>query len=376
MSEKVRILYVTDVLRRRFGVTSVIMNYVTHLNLDELQIDILAYENSEIDVVQELKARGASVLYMPTLGLKNIPMFIGYMRTFFAEHTYDIVHSHFNQLDNIIFSIARKNGVNACISHSHSLKLSENPIKALRNRAMFLGAEKKADYWAACSEMAGVALFGDSFTTSLKKVIINNGIHCDRYNYNDAHREKIRKELGILENEIVLGHVGSFKPVKNQAFLIDVLFQLKKRDSKYCLVLVGDGETKSEAEKKVRELGLEQSVKFVGARANIQEYLSAIDVFVMPSFHEGLGIAAVEAQANGLECVISDSVPQEVDLTGVHFVSLKKDSYEWAETIDSLQHIHHPEYNDIVKKAGYDTESVCEDLMHFYCRIAKNEVEK
>ena len=134
---------------------------------------------------------------MPKLSLRNFIYFKKFIKEFFKNHNYDIVHSHFNQIDGIIFPIVKKLNNSICISHSHNTKLSENFFKAFRNRLMCINIKRNADLWAACSETAGIALFGKKFKKSSKSLIIHNGIDCNKFIYNNFYREKIRNELNI-----------------------------------------------------------------------------------------------------------------------------------------------------------------------------------
>lgn len=143
----------------------------------------------------------------------------------------------------------------------------------------------------------------------------------------------LKKEFNIKENEIILGNVGSFSENKNQSFLIKSLYELHKNNKNYRLILVGDGEMRKKLKKEVVILGLQEYVLFTGVRSDIPEIMHLFDIFLFPSIHEGLGIVAIEAQASGVPCIISDSVPHEVEL-GVGLVKfLSLDVNKWIEMI-------------------------------------------
>ena len=365
----IKVLYISDTLKQRFGVTSVIMNYINYFDMKEIKVDLLVYDDSEPDVIEKLKCKGCNVYFMPKLSIKSVGSFKKIINNFFENNKYDIVHSHFNQVDSIIFPIARKNGVKYCISHSHNTKLSDNRIKAIRNRIMCFNIGKNADYLAACSEAAGNFLYGKKAFSSDKRLIINNGVDCSKFSFDRNSREEIRKEFNIDENSILIGNIGSFKIQKNQSFLIDIFNELSKLDNKYILMLVGDGEKKSEIIEKVINYGLKDKVIFTGVRKDIPKILSALDAFILPSLYEGLPVIGIEAQASGLECVFSNTITKEVDLTGVIFVDLAEPVSKWAEIISKLSFKHdESNYNKISKK-GYDIKRESKKLESFYKNI-------
>ena len=365
-NRKINILYVVDTLMQRKGITAVVTNYLRNFNWGELQVDILAYSDSESEILDEYKKLGANIYFMPKLGLFNFIKFYVYINNFFKNHKYQIVHSHLFQLDFIIFPIARKNGTLTCISHSHNTRFSDHKLKAIRNKLMSLNINNNADIWAACSVDAGVALFGKKFEKSKKGIVIKNGINCNIYEFSENLRIRIRKELEISENEIVLGHVGRMSLQKNQSFIIDILVELCKYDKRYKVVFVGDGPLYLSLKSKVHGMQLDKQVIFLGTRNDVHEIYNVFDFFVYPSIYEGLGIAAIEAQANGLECFISNHVPKDVDLTSVNFLDINSSAYEWAKEIYNRIPQRHIEYNNIVKSRGYDIHTTALNLQHFY----------
>lgn len=350
----IKVLYISDNLKQRFGVTSVIMNYLELIPDENVKIDLLVYEGSEPQMVEKAKRFGAYVFFMPELGLKSIRDYCDFMRSFFGLHHYDIIHSHFNQIDSIVFPIARKAGVKKCISHSHNTKLSDNRLKSIRNRVMCWNIGWNADVLAACSEKAGEALFGKRFKNSKKKLIIRNGVNIERFRFDIDKRNEIRSSLNIEDDVILLGHVGSFKIQKNQTYLINIIENLIKTNKNYKLVFVGDGETKKNIEEEVKNKGLCDYVIFAGVRSDVDKILSAIDIFVLPSLYEGLPVIGIEAQAAGLQCLFADTITKEVDLTGQTFLELKDDCIEWVNAIISAQHTHHMEYADEISNRGYN----------------------
>jgi len=368
----INVLIVNHNLVLQSGITTVIRNLIENTDLNTIAYTIVTGPDPRNNN-EYFENLGVKVVTMPKLSILGLNRFISFFKRFFSENRFDIVHSHFSQIENTIFPMARKYGVKKCISHSHSAKLSESPLKAAIYKIMCFGLSKRADFCAACSEQAGIALYGRSFPSLKNKLILRNGIECQKYAYDEAARLELRKEYSISDNCNVIGHVGRFSAGKNQIFLVRLLEELNKRGKDYILFLVGAGETKEKIEQLVSELGLKNRVVFTGGKDNVSYFLNVFDVFVMPSTHEGLGIAAIEAQANGLECILSNAIPKEADLTGVTFLNLDDPIEKWADVVDYMPKVRHKGYNKMVIGAGYDIHNVGAELTDFYKALIINE---
>lgn len=135
------------------------------------------------------------------------------------------------------------------------------------------------------------------------------------------------------------------------------------------LLLIGDGQLRKDIEKKVHELSMDSHVTFLGTRTDVNELLSAADVFLFPSIHEGLPMSLLEAQCSGLPCVISDRVPQEACLTDlVCRLSLSADVKDWADAIihSAAMQRNRQSYAQQIADAGYDIEENAQWLQTFY----------
>jgi glycosyltransferase involved in cell wall biosynthesis len=212
----------------------------------------------------------------------------------------------------------------------------------------------------ACSTDAGVFLFNKKDFEVCK-----NGIHCDRFIYSEALRKHIRNKYGIAEQTYVIGSVGQFRKQKNYAWLSKPLADLVMRGKDVCLLLVGDGECREEIERAFTEAGVLDKVIFAGVQADTAPFYSAMDIFVLPSLFEGLGIVAVEAQANGLPCILSEGVPSETALgNSVRYLPL--DSPEkWADALAQMPQ-RCENGGETVHAAGYDISATTAMLQEFY----------
>ncbi|SJN37874.1 Glycosyltransferase [Marinilactibacillus psychrotolerans 42ea] len=203
--------------------------------------------------------------------------------------------------------------------------------------------------------------------------LINNGIDCDKFNFNPETRAKVRKALKV-NDKFVVGHVGRFANEKNHSFLIDTFVEIYKEKNNSVLVLAGDGELLDSLKEKVLRLGIKNNVLFLGSRNDINEIMQAMDVFILPSTFEGLGIVAIEAQAVGLPCYVSDRVPEAVGITElVSHVSLKHSPKIWARQVllDNLSNISRRSYIDEIKKNNYDVNDLSKWMETYYINLGK-----
>ena len=366
---KIKVLYILDSLKQRFGVTAVAMNYFRNIDTNRVQIDFLVLEDSEKAIVDEITQAGSNVYFMPRLSLKNIKEFIDFYNTFFKIHNdYKIVHSHFNQIDSIVFPIAKKHGVKHCISHSHNTKYSDYRIRAIRNWAMCIPLKYLADTWAACGIKAGEFLYGKNFMKSKKHLVINNAIDTEKFKYCVGTRKKIRQEYGIT-NEFIIGNVGSLKIQKNQQYLINVFSDLKKKhlsDWHYKLMIVGDGDLKDELHKLAIDLGVADDTIFTGSKSNVNELLQAMDVFVLPSLYEGLPVIGIEAQASGIPCLFSDTITTEVNICNTRFFKLNENKKEWILGIEEAEKFVREDSSELIRTKGFCINDEAEMLTNYY----------
>ena len=111
--------------------------------------------------------------------------------------------------------------------------------------------------------------------------------------------------------------------------------ELLKQDPNFCLILIGDGPTRSRIEVKINDLGIHKNVKVLGLRDDVPSLMNLFDIFILPSLYEGFGIVLLEAQACGLPCVVSENIQPEVDmgLGLIHKVNLNNIPL-WTHTIN------------------------------------------
>lgn len=314
------------------GVESVVMNYYRNIDRNKVQFDFLCSESSTDIPYEEIEKLGGRVFIVPNY--TKVVKYQKELKKIFKENNYKIVHSHINTLSVFPLRAAKKAGVPVRIAHSHSTTNKKEKKKNLLKQVLRPFSRVYATDYMCCSELAGRWLFGDKEYDKGNVYLLNNAIDLDKFKYNESLRKEKRKELGISDDTLVIGHVGRFVEQKNHRFLIDVFNGVHKQEENSILLLAGQGPLMEEMKEKVKILGIEESVKFLGQRNDINELYQAFDVFCLPSLYEGLPVVGVEAQATGLLCIFSDDMTKETKvLDTTRFMSLDDTVEVWANKI-------------------------------------------
>lgn len=370
--EPIRILYVNGGPMNRGGIESYMMNYYRHFDRNKIQVDFVALGLQRAAYDDEIESLGGKMYYIP----KKSKNYIGYikgLRDIFKSGKYKIVHTHMDAIGMTVLKEAKKFNIPVRIAHSHNTQhLTNNPIKLRVLEYARKNINKYATHMFACSEEAGRWLFGDNEFDKGKVQIVKNAIDIDKYKYNEKKRSKIRKENNISDSDFVIGHVGRFDYQKNHKFLIEVFAQVVKKNKDTKLILVGNGELKDEIEKIVNEMKIDKNIIFLDFCDNVNEIYSALDLFVLPSNFEGLGIVAIEAQVSGLPCLLSDKVPLESKISdNVKYIKL---DYEiWIRNICNLIDTNNERglSEKDVDKFGYNINIEARKLENRYIELCK-----
>ncbi|WP_261179251.1 glycosyltransferase [Anaerobacillus sp. CMMVII] len=217
----------------------------------------------------------------------------------------------------------------------------------------------------ACSKKAGEWLFGQEIASTKELTVLNNAVNVEEFGFNQIDRMKVRRELKARDS-LVIGHIGRFNKQKNHEFMIDIFKEVHEKLPNAILVLVGEGHLRVDIEKKVKKIGLEENVRFLGVRKDIANLMQGFDLFLFPSLFEGLPVVLVEAQAAGLNCIVSDTITTETNVTGrLNFLSLNDPPSVWADTILSTSY-GHEETAEILREKGYDTVTMAKWLTGYY----------
>lgn len=363
----IRILHVIGVMNRG-GAESMIMNLYRQIDRSKIQFDFVEHTNMQAVFDEEILSLGGRIYHCPRFTGKNYYTYKKWWKRFFQTDgsTYQIVHGHIGSTAAIYLKEAKKNGSFA-IAHSHSAG-TDNSLKSYLYRILSFPTRFIADYFFACSKEAGIERYGKKNYYSSNFVLFKNGIDTNKYVYNKEIRNLMRDKYNI-SNEIVIGHVGRFVVAKNHEFILDIFCEFLKRVKDSKLILIGDGPLRNKIESKAKNLGIFDNIIFTGSIPNVNKYLQMIDVFLFPSIYEGLPFALVEAQAAGLPCIISDSIPRECNIVNdlVISLSLKASITEWINRILNVsKQINRVDTSKIICDSGYDIKETTKWLEEFY----------
>lgn len=372
--EPIRILNMFTILNRG-GAETIAMNYYRHIDRSKVQFDFLVHRQTRGQYEDEIEELGGRIYRMMPIYPQNFNKYQKKVRDFFNEHKeYKIVHSHMSELGCYALIEAEKQGIPIRICHAHSAHRDFN-VKMIVRNYFKMRMRPYITHMFTCSLDSGIWLYGEK--NKSKFITQNNGIDAKKFCYNYNKAMKIRKELKI-ENKFVIGHVGRFNKVKNHSFLIDIFFEVYKREPNSVLILVGEGELENKIKSKVTKLGISDAVKFLGVRADIHRIFQAFDVFLFPSLFEGLPVTVIEAQASGLNCIVSNTITNEVNITGmVKYLSLQDSPETWANAIFQYKNGYLRENMfKTIACAGYDVEENAKWLEQFYLNEYKKIEDK
>lgn len=281
------------------------------------------------------------------------------------QERYDVIHAHTMFNSGWAMRAGKRCGVPVRIAHSHSaLIVRRTAVKRMYESYMRSMILRCATHYVACGQRAGERLYGAKAYHKAGTTLLN-GIDTEAFAFSPSAREKIRQRSG-LEDHFVIGHVGHLAEVKNQSFLIHLMPELLKRRPDAVLLLLGEGGDRPKLEAQLQSLGLQDQVIMTGNVSNVNEYLSAMDVFAFPSLYEGMPLSIVEVQANGLPCVISNRVPEDVFVTDLLMPLPLENEAEWVDTILRSRRTEPESYAEIVRNQGLDSHAFLEKIYQIY----------
>lgn len=320
------------------GVESFLINYFRHLNRDKIQFDFLNNFHIPMAYENEILSLGGRAFYI-TARSQNRKEYKRQLEDLFKKHAseWSAIWVNVCSLANIDYlKIAKKYGIEKRIIHSHNSQNMDSILRGMLHKwNKHRIKEYATDFWA-CSIEAAHWFYSDDLMEKTK--LIHNAIDLERLKF-DANKRKIIRETFGWQNKFIIGNIGRLHFQKNQSFAIDVFCDYHKKSANSMLVLIGQGEDEHVLKKKVIECGIDKDVYFGGIQKDIQGWLSAFDLFLFPSKFEGLSIAALEAQANGLPVLASKGViPKEVMMnTNFEFFDLERGVSDWSAKIMQMK---------------------------------------
>ena len=371
MSDRIRVLHVLGRMNPG-GVQTWLMHVLRHIDRQKFQMDFCTLSGQPGTYDSEIEALGSEVI--PCRLGRNPLAFARCFRRLLCEGRYAVVHSHVLYFSGAILRWAHAEGVPVRIAHSHNTSDGKpnTQVRQLYRRWMAYWIRKHASHGLAASWEAAVALFGPDWQGDGRFRVLHCGVDLHPFAA-PLDPNEIRHELGIPADAPVIGHVGSFDLQKNHNFILQVAAAVIKIRPEVHFLLIGDGPLRPEIEAQACDRGLSDRVHFAGIQRDVPRLMHAcMDVFLMPSLFEGLGLVLVEAQAAGLPCVLSDVIPESADVVRllVRRLSLSQPASAWAEAVLAAQAaeavITPPEALAIVEQSPFNIISSAKALERVY----------
>lgn len=338
MKEKIKVLVIGAGSFVYRGVESYLLGIYENIDHEEIAMDFLTpLDCKNENIFRALAANGNQVIELK-LELnrkfkKQIDLYMA-IKHFLRNHDYDVIYINTGSSLTMATEVAAAyhNNIPYRIVHAHNSGNASIRESFIRFTVAYSLSHYPSEY-LSCSNEATRHVFPKKCWN--KAIFIPNGINIDKYSFNLSDRNTIRKKYN-LNLKKVIGNVGALIEQKNHEFLLRAFKKAYEKDKELYLVIIGEGDCAERINKKIKKLGIEDAVLMLGKTHEVSRWLSAFDIFALPSIFEGLPVSVVEAQASGLVCLLSDRITKEVCVTDrVHYLSID-DENVWSEQFVSM----------------------------------------
>ena len=355
------------------GKKNLIMEYYRHIDRNNMQFDFICDSDSQAIPYEEIERLGGRVYEIAPY--QNILKNMSDMKKLFKENKYPVVHAYNSTMNLFPMYVAKRCDVPVRISESLSMA-HEGDWKTIIKKMLRPMSKWFANYYMSCGDDCGRWQFGDKLFDAGKVDVFKTVINTEFNAFNPELRDKTRKEFG-WEDSIVIGHIGRFTAQKNSVHLIEIFAAIARKEPKAVLCLIGDGELKEDMMCKIKELGIENQVDYLGRREDIQQFYNAMDCFLLPSLYEGLPVVGLEAESCGLPMFFSTEVTREANACELgHFIGLDESSDVWADEILKACKENMPIRRSHAKEvadAGFDSASEAMRMQRYYFDAIERE---
>ena len=357
MPEKIKVVHVLGSVNKG-GVESIVFSYSKALK-DFVEPTFICFDDSTAIPEDFINSVGGHYFIVPHI--KHLSKFKKALKRILNSNKYDVVHSHINTLSVFPLKVAKKCGYKIRIAHSHSQSSKKEFLRNFIKSVLKKFSKKYATFYIACGEVAGRYQFGNKAYDKGEVHLLKNAIDIDLFKFDLAKRTSIRKELGISDNEILVGSIGRLCQTKNQTYILKMAKQLPEHK----FILIGAGELKEELEKYIIDHNINNVILY-GTTETPADFYNAFDVFVLPSLYEGVPVTGVEAQSNGVYSLFSDTVPQESNCSNyVKFIPIGDENLSlWVNELKN-KHDHQDNYQ-AVTEAGFNINEASKKLLEIY----------
>ena len=340
------------------GAETFLMKLYRNLDRSRYQMDFCINNPEKQFYEEEILSLGGKLFRVPNKSDNIIAFRQGLFHVIHENNYKYVLRITSNAMGFLDLKIAREAGAIVCAARSSNAG-GDNTFKA--SLAHIVGRTLYGKYvnrMIAPSDLAAIYTFGRRAYNRGKVVMLRNALDLNYYKFNKESRQNVRQELGIEKDERVIGHIGRFQHQKNHEFLLKIFAALCEKNTDAVLLLVGEGELRERIRSQAKELGITERVVFAGVRADIPAVLSAMDVFVLPSFFEGMPNVVIEAQATGLPCVIADTITREANVTElVDYIPLTVNVNKWVDRINTKLNQPRMDAHNVLVESGYEIAS-------------------
>jgi glycosyltransferase EpsF len=349
------------------GVEAIVLNILASSDSQDYKFDFFVPRPVDPKLDNRVFTYGSRIIEIPQIKeVGSIKYIIKLLRIIKNTDRYDIIHVHSihsGVLSSIVGFLLK---IPLRVYHVHN---TDDPVlvnmrfkKTYRSIMKFM-INTFNNRYVACGQDAANYIYYKRKIKLGKVIIFKNKI--DLLKYSPQNKKSIAEKTALFsESGLIIGNAARFTVVKNQIFLITLLKEINKKKNCY-LVLAGDGETLNECKEYSKEIGVYDKVKFLGNIDDMPGFYNIIDIFVLPSFHEGLPISILESQACGIPSLLSNSITKEVDLNLklVKYLSLTETIDLWVETI--LEHVSNRIYdNQLIKEKFIENDYSLDDIKY------------
>lgn len=349
------------------GKKNLVMEYYRHIDRNRYQFDFICDDDSNAIPDKEIEALGGRVYLVAPY--QKIWKHMADLNRIFGENKYEIMHAYDNLMNLFPLLIAKKHGVKVRISESISTG-NKGEAQIVVKYALKPFAELGANFLMANSMESAVFQFGQKTWESGKVSIFKTVIDAKGNAFNLDLRKAKRQQMGWKDDEMILGFIGRFVAQKNPLFLMDIMGEIHKMESKAKLVVVGHGSMEGKIKAKAEDWGLDDSFCFIGQTEDIKPLYNAFDAFLLPSLYEGMPVVGVEAQCTGLPTIMSDTITTETTACSLaHYLPLEIGAKGWAEKVLEITRENMPKrrsYDQEVIEAGFDSAFESKRMVEYY----------
>ena len=358
--EKIKVLHVVGSAIKG-GVESVVFTYSKAIK-DDVEPTFIFFDDSTSipeDFIKEISGH-----YFVVPHVKHLGKFKKAFKKILTDNKYDIIHSHINTLSVFVLKAAKKCGYPIRIAHSHSQSNKKEFVRNMIKNFLKKFSKKYATAYLACGIAAGRYQYGDKTFDEGKVIVLKNAIDTDRFVFNKNDRDNIRKELGIKDDEILVGTIGRLCQQKNHQYML----RIAKLLPEVKFIIVGAGPLEEEDKQFIKDNNLNNIIMY-GVSHEAYRFYSAFDTFILPSLYEGVPVTGIEAQTNGVYTLFSDQVSPESQASSyLKFLPIKDEDINlWVEEL-KVKHDHEDHLQEIID-SGFSIAKASKDLVNLYRKL-------